>query len=65
MELRLNRGWSPAQLGYEAGRISGKAIRDIEEGHTRQPRASTKLAIAEALQVKITDIWPLERRQRV
>jgi DNA-binding XRE family transcriptional regulator len=65
MELRLNRGWSPAELGWRAGSISAKAIRDIEEGHTRKPRAKTKHAIAEALQVKITEIWPLERRERV
>ena len=61
-ELRQNRGWSPEQLGYYAGGMSGKAVRDIESGKTRQPRAGTKLALAQALQVSITDIWPLRER---
>lgn len=64
-ELRINRGWSPAQLGYQAGKISARAIRDIEEGRTRNPHARTKFAIAAALGVKHTEIWPLERRERV
>jgi DNA-binding XRE family transcriptional regulator len=66
MEARLNRGWSRAALSYNTrGAITRRAIRDIEEGYTRDPHASTKLAIAEALRVKIVDIWPLERRERV
>jgi DNA-binding XRE family transcriptional regulator len=63
-ELRLNRGWSPDQLGSFAGGLSGRAVRDIEDGRTREPRASTKLAIANALQVGITEIWPIRERQR-
>jgi transcriptional regulator with XRE-family HTH domain len=64
-ELRINRGWSPAQLGYQAGGLSARAIRDIEEGRTRNPHAQTKFAIAGALGVGHTEIWPLARRERV
>jgi transcriptional regulator with XRE-family HTH domain len=64
-ELRINRGWSPAQLGYQAGGLSARAIRDIEEGRTREPQARTKFALASALGVNHTEIWPLSRRARV
>lgn len=64
-ELRINRGWSPADLGYQAGGLSARAVRDIEEGITRNPHARTKFAIAAALGVNHTVIWPLARRERV
>ena len=43
-------------LGLEAGGITGKAVRDIESGETREPRASTMRALAEALRVTVTDL---------
>jgi DNA-binding XRE family transcriptional regulator len=55
-DLRRNRGWSYAKLGYEAGGITAKTIRDIEEGWTRNPRIRTMHALAEALRVKVTDL---------
>jgi transcriptional regulator with XRE-family HTH domain len=55
-ELRRNRGWSPAYLGYKAGGLTAKAIRDIEDGRTREPRADTMFRLAEALRVKVTDL---------
>jgi transcriptional regulator with XRE-family HTH domain len=64
-ELRRNRGWSYATLGYEAGGLSRKTIREIEEGHTRNPRAGTMFAIAEALRVKVSDLDPASAQERV
>lgn len=57
-DLRRNRGWSPQRLGYEAGGVSAKTIRDIETGRTQAPRDGTMFALAEALRVKVTDLDP-------
>lgn len=54
--LRRNRGWSYATLGYKAGGITAKTIRDIEEGFTRNPHVSTMHALAGALGVQVTDL---------
>ena len=43
-------------LGYEAGGITAKSIRDIESGATREPRASTMRALAEALRVSVKEL---------
>jgi len=55
-ELRRNAGLSPERLGLEAGGITGKAVRDIESGVTRDPRASTMRALAEALRTTVGDL---------
>lgn len=64
-ELRRNRGLSYAQLGYAAGGISAKTIRDIEEGRTRNPQTRTLFALAEALRVKVTDLDGTPTGERV
>lgn len=61
MEFRLNRGWSPAELGRRAGGISPKTVRDIEAGRVRA-HAHTLFCLAQALRVKVTDIEPVELR---
>jgi len=58
-ELRINRGLSPNELGYKAGHISGKTIRDAEAGRVT-PLPRTQFAIAAVFGLKPTDIWPVD-----
>jgi DNA-binding XRE family transcriptional regulator len=55
-ELRRNKGWSAAYLGYQAGGVSAKTVRDIEEGRTRNPQARTMFLLAEALRTTVVDL---------
>ena len=57
MELRINQGLSPNDLGRLA-RVSGKTIRAAEAGELL-PMPRTQFAIAEVFGCKPTDIWPL------
>lgn len=52
---RRERGMSREKLGALAG-FTGKTIRDIELGITREPRAQTLRAIASALGCKVAEI---------
>jgi lambda repressor-like predicted transcriptional regulator len=56
MELRINQGLSPNDLGYRAG-ISGKTVRMAEAGFLPSPRVQH--AIAQVFGLEPTAIWPL------
>jgi DNA-binding XRE family transcriptional regulator len=56
MELRINEGLSPNELGYQAG-ISGKTVRMAEAGFLPSPRVQH--AIATVFNLRPTEIWPL------
>lgn len=56
MEMRINHGLSPNDLGREAG-ISGKTVRLAEAGFMPGPRIQH--AIASIFGLKPTEIWPL------
>jgi lambda repressor-like predicted transcriptional regulator len=58
--LRINRGWSPNQLAYEAG-IAGNTVRMAEAGFRPSPRV--QFAIAHALDLQPLDIWPIEEQR--
>jgi DNA-binding XRE family transcriptional regulator len=61
IELRMNAGLSPAQLGARAG-ISGKQMRLIETGRAH-PQARTQFAIADVFDLLPLDLWPLDRQR--
>jgi lambda repressor-like predicted transcriptional regulator len=61
MELRINKGLSPNDLGREA-LVSGKTVRLAEAGFIPGPRVQH--AIAEVFELKPTDIWPLREQVR-
>lgn len=46
--LRVNAGWSPAQLG-DIAQVSGMTVRRIEGGQVRHPNPATLKALADAL----------------
>ena len=63
MELRVNAGMSPNELGFRCG-VTGKTIRMAEAGFIPSPRV--QFAIAAQFDLKPLDLWPFERaRQRV
>lgn len=57
MELRINNGWSRADLAYRAG-ISEKTVRMAEAGF--RPGARIQFAIAKQFGKKPTELWPIE-----
>ena len=59
--LRINRGMSPNDLGYQAG-TTGKTIRMVEAGHVPSPRL--QFQIAEVFDLLPLDIWPLHENER-
>ena len=54
-EYRFNKGWGPDELAHRA-EISRTALYQIESGKTEQPRASTLLRIASALEIPIDSL---------
>lgn len=54
---RLNRGLSVEALAREAG-VPAHVVRHAEAGG--RPRPATALKIADYLELKVTDLWPLE-----
>lgn len=60
IELRLNAGLSPNRLALRAG-ISGNTVRVAERGG--YVCEDTQYAIAEALGVRVTDLFPFERQR--
>ena len=56
MELRINAGLSPNDLGREA-QVSGKTVRMVEAGFIPGPRIQH--AIASVFGLKPTEIWPI------
>lgn len=61
MELRINEGLSPNDLGLRAG-VDGKTVRLAEAGYLPTPRV--QLAIASVFDLQPTDIWPLQTQVR-
>lgn len=61
MELRINEGMSPNDLGYRAG-VSGKTVRMAEQGFLPGPRVQH--AIASVFGLQPTEIWPLQVQVR-
>lgn len=61
MELRINEGLSPNDLGLRAG-VSGKTVRLAEKGYIPTPRVQH--AVASVFQLQCTDIWPLHAQVR-
>lgn len=61
--LRERRGWSREALAYHSGR-SWAAIEQIETGRRRDPRISTLMALAGALDVKVEDLLPRNYKRR-
>lgn len=58
--LRLNTGLSPEQLGARVG-VSGDTIRRLEAGvGPRHPHPRTMFLLAEAFEMQVTDLWPVE-----
>lgn len=57
-EARINARLSPNQLGYRAGRIAGKTVRDAEAG--RVPHPGNQAALAAVLGMKASDLFPVE-----
>ena len=57
-DLRMDKGWSTADLAEKAG-VSQRNIRRLEQGAT--PQASTAYRIAQALGVRPSQIWSDER----
>lgn len=58
MELRINRGWTPADLAFRAG-IDQKTVRLVEAGWRPGPRV--QYAIASQFDLAPTDLWPLTK----
>ena len=58
MELRINQGWTPADLAFRAG-IDQKTVRLVEAGWRPGPRV--QYAIANQFDLVPTDLWPLTR----
>lgn len=61
MELRINKGLSPNELGHVVG-VSGNTVRLAEEGHLPTPRV--QFALAAFFGKQPTDIWPLQTQVR-
>jgi transcriptional regulator with XRE-family HTH domain len=55
--LRIERGLSPEALGNSVG-VSGRTIRRIEEGRGK-PTVRTMFLIAQAFDVEVLELWPL------
>lgn len=55
-ELRINRGFSPEQLGNRVG-VSGRTIRRVEEG--KRPTVRTMFLLAQEFDCEVVDLWPL------
>lgn len=55
--LRINQGLSPNDLARRAG-VSGNTVRLVESGYVPGPRV--QFAIADALDCRPLDIWPIE-----
>lgn len=56
LSLRESKGLSQEALGKLAG-VSQMAISGIESGRTREPEATTIVAIARALRVTVEYLW--------
>lgn len=52
---RTNQGWSQQHLATQAG-ISYATVRAVERGVTGDPGVFTVLALADALQIQLTDL---------
>lgn len=60
IELRINAGLTPNDLGRRAG-VSGNTVRAAERGLYVDPRS--QFAIAKALDVLPLDVFPFERQK--
>lgn len=60
IELRLDHGWTPNDLGRIA-RVSGNTVRAAERGLYIDPRS--QYAIATALGVRPLDVFPFDRQR--
>ncbi len=58
--LRINAGWSRADLAYETN-VSAESIRLAEAGFVPGPRI--QFALAKAFGKQPLDIWPIERQR--
>jgi predicted transcriptional regulator len=58
VEARLNRGLSITALSEEAD-VPEHVIRHAEKGG--RPRPENALRLADVLEVRVTDLWPVER----
>lgn len=61
-DLRLERGLSQEALARKAG-LSLMGVRQVETGRRRNPRKRTKEAIARALGVSVTEVFPEEAEE--
>lgn len=62
IELRINRGLSPNDLGRLAG-VSGNEVRLVERGFIPGPRV--QFAIARVFGMDPTALWPMESQKEL
>jgi transcriptional regulator with XRE-family HTH domain len=58
--LRQERGWNREALAYHSG-LSWAAIEQLENGRRQDPRMSTLMALARALEVPVGELFPPNR----
>ena len=62
ISLRINAGWSRADLAIRAG-IGRETVRLVETGALPTPRV--QFAVAGAFGLQPLDLWPIERQKAV